>query len=99
MIDHVLHYSHRSLLRSCTMVAIFALAAAVLYGTADFLGGAAARRASALAVLGVTAPVGEIVVVLAALAVGGPVRLAGVWCAVAGGAAGGAGLRALLVAV
>ena len=59
------------------MVAIFALAAAVLYGTADFLGGAAARRASALAVLGVTAPVGEIVVVLAALAVGGPVRLAG----------------------
>jgi len=74
------------------MVAIFALAAAVLYGTADFLGGAAARRASALAVLGVTAPVGEIVVVLAALAVGGPVRLAGVWWAVAGGAAGGAGL-------
>jgi len=74
------------------MVAIFALVAAVLYGTADFLGGAAARRASALAVLGVTAPVGEIVVVLAALAVGGPVRLAGVWWAVAGGAAGGAGL-------
>jgi len=74
------------------MVAIFALAAAVLYGTADFLGGAAARRGSALAVLGVTAPVGEIVVVLTALAVGGPVRLAGVWWAVAGGAAGGAGL-------
>ena len=74
------------------MVVIFALAAAVLYGTADFLGGAAARRVSALAVLGVTAPVGEIVVVIAALAAGGPIRLAGVWWAVAGGAAGGAGL-------
>ena len=74
------------------MVAIFALAAAVLYGTADFLGGAAARRAPALAVLGVTAPVGAIVVVIAALALGGPVQLAGVWWAMAGGAAGGAGL-------
>jgi drug/metabolite transporter (DMT)-like permease len=74
------------------MVAIFALVAAVLYGTADFLGGAAARRASALSVLSVTAPAGEIVVVIAALAAGGPIRLAGVWWAVAGGAAGGAGL-------
>jgi drug/metabolite transporter (DMT)-like permease len=74
------------------MVAIFALAAAVLYGTADFLGGAAARRASALAVLSVTAPVGEIVVITVALAAGGPIRLAGFWWGVAGGVAGGAGL-------
>jgi drug/metabolite transporter (DMT)-like permease len=74
------------------MVAIFALAAAVLYGTADFLGGAAARRASALAVLSVTAPAGAVVVVIAALALGGPLQLAGFWWAVAAGAAGGAGL-------
>jgi drug/metabolite transporter (DMT)-like permease len=76
------------------MVAIFALAAAVLYGSADFLGGAAARRASAVAVLSVTAPVGGIVVIIAALAAGGPLRLAGLWWGVAGGAAGGAGLIA-----
>ena len=59
------------------MVAIFALTAAVLYGTADFLGGAASRRASALAVLSVTAPAGLAVAVIAALAAGGPIRLAG----------------------
>ena len=76
------------------MVAFFALAAAALYGTADFLGGAASRRASALAVLSVTAPVGLAVAVIGALAAGGPIRLAGFWWAVAGGAAGGVGLIA-----
>jgi drug/metabolite transporter (DMT)-like permease len=76
------------------MVAIFALAAAVLYGTADFLGGAASRRTSALAVLSVTAPVGLAVAVIAALAAGGPIQLAGFWWGVAGGAAGGVGLIA-----
>jgi drug/metabolite transporter (DMT)-like permease len=81
-------------MKRARMVAIFALAAAVLYGTADFLGGAAARRASALAVLCVTVPVGEIVVVVVALAAGGPLRLAGFWWGLAGGAAGGAGLIA-----
>jgi drug/metabolite transporter (DMT)-like permease len=76
------------------MVAIFALAAAALYGTADFLGGAASRRTSALAVLSVTAPVGLAVAVIAALAAGGPIRLAGFWWGLAGGAAGGVGLIA-----
>jgi drug/metabolite transporter (DMT)-like permease len=74
------------------MVAIFALTAAVLYGTADFLGGAASRRASAIAVLSVTAPFGEVIVLVAALLAGGPLRLAGLWWGLAGGAAGGAGL-------
>jgi drug/metabolite transporter (DMT)-like permease len=74
------------------MVAIFALTAAVLYGTADFLGGAASRRASAIAVLSVTAPFGELVVLIAALLAGGPLRAAGLWWGLAGGAAGGAGL-------
>lgn len=76
------------------MVAIFALAAAILYGTADFLGGAASRRTSVLAVLSVTAPVGLAVAVIAALAAGGPIRLAGFWWGFAGGAAGGLGLIA-----
>jgi drug/metabolite transporter (DMT)-like permease len=76
------------------MVAIFALAAAVLYGTADFLGGAASRRTSALAALSVTAPVGLAVAIIAALAAGGPIRLAGFWWGIAGGAAGGVGFIA-----
>jgi drug/metabolite transporter (DMT)-like permease len=76
------------------MVVIFALIAAVLYGTADFLGGAASRRASAIAVLSVTAPVGLTVAIIAALVAGGPFRLAGFWWGVAGGAAGGIALIA-----
>lgn len=74
------------------MVAIFALAAAVLYGTADFLGGAASRRASAIAVLSVTVPFGELIVLTVALATGGPLHAGGLCWAMAGGAAGGAGL-------
>jgi drug/metabolite transporter (DMT)-like permease len=49
------------------VVTILALAAAVLYGTADFLGGAASRRASVFAVLALTVPTGAIVMVAAAL--------------------------------
>lgn len=49
------------------MVTILALAAAMLYGTADFLGGLASRRASAFAVLALTVPAGAAVMVLAAL--------------------------------
>ena len=37
-----------------TVVTILALAAAILYGTADFLGGVASRRASVFAVLALT---------------------------------------------
>ena len=46
---------------------ILALAAAVLYGTADFLGGVASRRASVFAVLALTVPAGAVVMVLVAL--------------------------------
>jgi|SRR5579859_1983785 len=76
------------------MVVIFAVAAAVLYGTADFLGGAASRRASAIAVLSVTAPFGEIILLVVALLAGGPIRGTGLLWGLAGGAAGGAGLIA-----
>jgi drug/metabolite transporter (DMT)-like permease len=49
------------------MVTILALAAAVLYGTADFLGGVASRRASVFAVLAITVPAGAAVVTAVAL--------------------------------
>jgi drug/metabolite transporter (DMT)-like permease len=49
------------------VVTILALAAAVLYGTADFLGGVASRRASVFAVLAMTVPAGAAVMVLVAL--------------------------------
>ena len=49
------------------MVTILALAAAVLYGTADFLGGVASRRASVFAVLALTVPAGAVVMLVVAL--------------------------------
>ena len=49
------------------VVTILALAAAVLYGTADFLGGVASRRASVVAVLALTVPAGAVVMLLVAL--------------------------------
>ena len=49
------------------MVTILALAAAVLYGTADFLGGVSSRRASVFAVLATTVPAGAAVVLVVAL--------------------------------
>src|ERR1700733_4553297 len=50
-----------------TVVTILALAAAVLYGTADFLGGGASRRARVGAVLALTVPAGAVVMLLVAL--------------------------------
>jgi len=76
------------------MITVFALAAAVLYGGADFLGGAASRRAHTLAVLAVSAPAGALVMLVAALAAGGPVQPGGLGWAAAGGIAGAAGLIA-----
>lgn len=52
------------------MGTILALTAALLYGSADFLGGAAARRARSVSVLGVTTAAGAVAVVLAALLIG-----------------------------
>jgi drug/metabolite transporter (DMT)-like permease len=84
---------------------ILALAAAVLYGTADFLGGVGARRASPFAVIALTMPAGA-VVVLGVTAAGttfargafGSAAAFGGWgglaWAVAGGVVGAAGLVA-----
>lgn len=74
------------------MTIVFALAAAVLYGSADFLGGAVSRRTHVLSVLMVSAPAGAVVLLAVAMVAGGPVGTAGLPWAAAAGAAGGAGL-------
>jgi drug/metabolite transporter (DMT)-like permease len=81
------------------MGTILALAAALLYGTADFLGGASSRRARPIAVLAVTAPAGAVVVLVSALigglaGLGGPgtAGVTGLAWGAAGGAIGSAGL-------
>jgi drug/metabolite transporter (DMT)-like permease len=83
-------------------VLIVALAAAVLYGTADFFGGISARRASPFAVIALTMPAGALVVlaVIAAIGLthGGGLVAFGGWegagWAAAGGAVGSIGLIA-----
>jgi uncharacterized membrane protein len=70
----------------------FALAAAALFGSADFLGGAASRQAKAASVLVISAPAGVVVLLAAAMLTGAPFQLAGLGWALAAGAAGGAGL-------
>jgi drug/metabolite transporter (DMT)-like permease len=70
----------------------FALAAAVLFGSADFLGGAASRHRPTLSVLAVSAPAGALLLLAAALAAGAPFRVAGLPWAAAAGVAGGIGL-------
>ena len=74
------------------MVTIFALAAALLYGSADFLGGVATRRARALAILPASTLAGLAVVLVAALAAGETVSRTGLAWGVAAGAVGGIGL-------
>ena len=58
------------------MTIVFALTAAVLYGSADVLGGAVSRRTHVLSVLVVSAPAGAVVLLAVAMAAGGPVGLA-----------------------
>ena len=74
------------------MVTIFAVAAALLYGSADFLGGVATRQARALAILPASAFAGLVIVLIAAVVSGGPVRLAGLAWGLAAGAVGAIGL-------
>ncbi len=74
------------------MVTVFALAAALLYGSADFLGGVATRRARALAILPASALAGLVVVLVAAVAAGESARAVGLAWGLAAGAVGGIGL-------
>jgi drug/metabolite transporter (DMT)-like permease len=74
------------------VVTIFALAAALLYGCADFLGGVATRRARALSILPASALAGLLIVLVAALASGESANAAGLAWGLAAGVVGGVGL-------
>ena len=74
------------------MVILLGLAAAVLYGTGDFLGGLATRRAHVLVVLALAETAGVIVVLPAAAMSPGPARLAGLAWGISAGLIGGLGL-------
>jgi len=74
------------------MVVLLGLTAAMLYGTGDFLGGLATRRAPVLMVLMLAETAGVIVALPAASISQGPVRLAGLVWGVSAGLVGGLGL-------
>jgi drug/metabolite transporter (DMT)-like permease len=74
------------------MVILLGLAAGVLYGTGDFLGGLATRRVQVLAVLMLAETAGVIVAVPAAAMSPGPVPPAGLAWGISAGLVGGLGL-------
>jgi drug/metabolite transporter (DMT)-like permease len=74
------------------MVILLGLAAAVLYGSGDFLGGMATRRAHVLAVLTLVETAGVIVAVAVAVLSGGLASLPGLAWGFSAGVIGGLGL-------
>jgi drug/metabolite transporter (DMT)-like permease len=74
------------------MVILLGLAAAVLYGSGDFLGGLAARRAHVLTVLTLAETAGAAVAVAAALMSARPASLTGMAWGIGAGLIGGLGL-------
>jgi drug/metabolite transporter (DMT)-like permease len=74
------------------MVVLLGLAAAVLYGSGDFLGGMATRRAHVLTVLTLVETAAVIVAVATAVLSGGPASLPGLAWGFSAGAIGGLGL-------
>ncbi|MGH3200460.1 MAG: hypothetical protein ACRDP5_00125, partial [Streptosporangiaceae bacterium] len=74
------------------MVVLLGLTAAVLYGSGDFLGGMATRRAHVLTVLTLVETAAVIVAVAVALLSGGPASLPGLAWGFGAGAIGGLGL-------
>ena len=74
------------------MVVLLGLTAAVLYGSGDFLGGMATRRAHVLTVLTLVESAGVIVALAAALISSGPASLAGLAWGLSAGLVGGLGL-------
>jgi len=74
------------------MVMLFGLAAAVLYGTGDFLGGLASRKVPVLAVLLLAQTAGVIVALPAAAMWPGPASLAGLAWGISAGLTGGVGV-------
>ena len=74
------------------MVILLGLAAAVLYGSGDFLGGMATRRAHVLTVLTLVETAGVIVALAAAAMWPGPAGVAGLAWGISAGLVGGLGL-------
>jgi drug/metabolite transporter (DMT)-like permease len=74
------------------MVIMLGLAAAVLYGAGDFLGGLATRKVQVLVVLMLAETAGVIVALPVAVTSSGPVRLAGLAWGISAGLIGGLGL-------
>jgi drug/metabolite transporter (DMT)-like permease len=74
------------------MVILLGLAAAVLYGSGDFLGGMATRKAHVLAVLTIVETAAVITALSIAVIWPGPVSLAGLAWGIGAGLAGGLGL-------
>jgi len=74
------------------MVTLLGIGAALAYGAADFFGGAASRRASTLAALMVSVPVGLFLLFMGALGVGQAPTVTGLAWGLAAGTAGGAGM-------
>ncbi|WP_395111251.1 EamA family transporter [Actinomadura sp. SCN-SB] len=74
------------------MVTLLALGAALAYGAADFLGGAVARKSTALKALAWCVPVGLAVVLTSAVLVGGRFTGDSLAWGFGGGVAGGTGL-------
>ncbi len=74
------------------MVTMLAFAAALLYGSADFLGGTATKRAHVLSVLLPSGAAGFVIVLIAAVASGKQAWAAGLGWGAAAGALGGVGL-------
>jgi drug/metabolite transporter (DMT)-like permease len=74
------------------MVVLLGLAAAVLYGGGDFLGGMATRRVHVLTVLTMVETAAVIVAVAVAVLSGGPASLPGLAWGFSAGAVGGLGL-------
>ncbi|MCW2917753.1 MAG: protein of unknown function transrane [Actinomycetia bacterium] len=74
------------------MVTLLGLGSALVYGAADFLGGAASRRATALSALMVSVPVGLAFLFMMAVAAGGAPTTVGLAWGFGAGLAGGAGL-------
>jgi drug/metabolite transporter (DMT)-like permease len=79
------------------MVVLLGLAAAVLYGSGDFLGGMATRRAHVLTVLTLVETAGVIVALAAAVLSGGPASLPGLAWGFSAGVIGGLGLMIFYV--
>jgi uncharacterized membrane protein len=71
---------------------LLALGSAVVYGAADFFGGAASRRVPARSVLLISLPVGLLMLVGVALVTGDSFTSAGLTCGLIAGLAGGSGL-------